>query len=148
MRITKKQLQRIIKEELENVLSEGAFDDLIDITRKVIEKALEVGGALVRAFEDACDQKKLLKMAVNNPSMIEIILKNISAKEIAAALAEKAGGTVPLGSETVLAAAIDAMKKDAIFFPQLKKALEDKNVRDMLVATIDAACPDKKQKQT
>ena len=53
MRITKKQLQRIIKEELENVLSEGAFDDLIDITRKVIEKALEVGGALVRAFEDA-----------------------------------------------------------------------------------------------
>ena len=151
MRITKKQLQRIIKEELENVLSEGAFDDLIDITRKVIEKALKVGFELIDALEKACDQKALLKMAVNDPSLIEIILQNIPAQEAADALVKKvreAGAPVPLGSETVLAGAINAMKNDKIFFPQLEKALENENVRDMLVATIAAACPDKKQKQT
>ena len=148
MRITKKQLQRIIKEELENVLSEGPFDDLLRRGLDIARDALKVGLGLLDALERACDQKDLLKMAVNNPSMIKLILQNIPAQEAAAALVEearKAGVPVPLGSETVLAGAIDAMKKDTIFLPQLKRALEDENVRAMLVATIDAACPDKKQ---
>ena len=144
MRITKKQLGRIIKEELQNVLNEGAFDDLIDIGRKVIEKALEVGLSLLNTLKKACAQKEMLKMAVNNPAMIKLILQNVPAQTAASELvkaAKEAGLPIPLGSERIIVAVIAEMKKDAIFFPQLEKALKDENVRAMLVTTIDAACP-------
>jgi len=114
----------------------------------VFEKALEVGLSLLTELKKACAQKEMLKMAVQTPEMINVILQNVPAQIAARELVNKAkaaGIPVPMGSEDVLAGVIEEMKKDVIFIPQLRRALEDKNVQAVLVATIDSACPPPKK---
>jgi len=147
MKITKRRLQRIIKEELEKVLKEaekGWAGGIGDIIRRGLEELIKIAQGLTQALKAACAQKDLILMAVNNPKMIKLIVSTANPAEAAAAItlaAQEAGIPVPGDATKALTMVITEMKKDTFFWDQLVKAMKDESVRKTVVATISAACP-------
>ena len=144
MKITKRQLSRIIKEEIQNVLKEG-WQDLVpkDIQRTIRRAA---GAVLPKEFtnaiKEACEFQELVTMIFDNPSTIKMIIDQTDSATIAGALVEKAtaqGVQVPPEATAVLVMVIDMLKSPQVI-KFVQQAAANSAIKQAFKAGITMAC--------
>ena len=152
MKISKSQLKKIIKEELEAVLLEQDLNEFghEDILRRVGDAARDVvrelgipmPDELMKMLEDMCAYRGMVGM-LSNKDTLDAIIRNLSSEDIAneilAKLKLQLPVEVPREAKGILVSAIDQLKSEPMR-SIIVTAVGQPETREILQKAFDAVC--------
>ncbi len=147
MKISKSQLKKIIKEELEAVLLEQDLNEFghEDILRRVGDVARDVArdlgipmpAELMKMLKDMCAYRGMVGM-LSDKDTLDAIIRNLSSEDIANQILAKLP-EVPGEAKGILVSAIDQLKSEPMR-SIIVTAVGQPETREILQKAFDAVC--------
>ena len=148
MKISKSQLKKIIKEELEAVLLEQDLNECghEDILRRVGDVARDVArefgipmpAELMKMLKDLCAYRGMVGM-LSEEATLDAIIRNLSSEDIANQILAKLPEGIPGEAKGVLVSAIDQLKAEPMR-GIIVTAMGQPETREILQKAFDAVC--------
>tara|TARA_A100001391_G_scaffold200773_2_gene186047 strand:+ start:659 stop:1111 length:453 start_codon:yes stop_codon:yes gene_type:complete len=148
MKISKSQLKKIIKEELEAVLLEQDLNEFghEDILRRVGDVARDVArdlgipmpAELMKMLKDLCAYRGMVGM-LSEEATLDAIIRNLSSEDIANQILAKLPEGIPGEAKSVLVMAIEELKREPMR-SIIVTAVGQPETREILQKAFDAVC--------